>query len=71
MPDGKFYKGLLVLPLYEGALDHISGYVVFSDVFDEQDADELEVFDKTFPAKEKAVQASQKEYEEAASMLDE
>ena len=34
MPDGKFYKGLLVLPLYERALDNISGYAEFSDVFD-------------------------------------
>ncbi len=71
MPDGNFYKGLLVLPLYEGALDNISGYVVFSSVLDDQDVDELEVFDKQFPVKEKAIQASQKEYERAAVMLDE
>lgn len=71
MPDGKYYKGLLVLPLYEGALDNISGHVLFSDVLDEPSEDEIEAFDKDFPAKEKAVQPSQKEFEIAASMLDE
>lgn len=29
MTDGKFYKGLLVLPLFEGALDDMSGYAEF------------------------------------------
>ena len=70
MPDGKFYKGLLVLPLYEGALDNISGYVVFSDVFDVTE-EEVEEFDRSFPPKEKKYQASQDEYEVASSMLDE
>ncbi|WP_296869073.1 GNAT family N-acetyltransferase [Thermovirga sp.] len=70
MPDGKFYKGLLVLPLYEGALDNISGYVVFSDVFDVTE-EEVEEFDRSFPPKEKKYQASQDEYEAASSMLDE
>lgn len=71
MPDGKFYKGLLALPLYENALGHISGYVVFADVLDDQDPDELEVFDSQFSPKEKAVQDSQREFEEASTMLDE
>ncbi|KAB2952735.1 N-acetyltransferase [Heliorestis acidaminivorans] len=70
MPDGKFYKGLLVLPLYEGALDNISGYAAFSDVFDVTE-EEVEEFDKSFPPKEKKYQASQDEYEAATSMLDE
>ena len=70
MEDGKFYKGLLVLPLYENALDNIQGYVRFSSVFDVDDK-EVNEFDKKFPYKEKKVQDSQKEFEEASSMLDE
>ncbi|MGI8314333.1 GNAT family N-acetyltransferase [Halobacillus mangrovi] len=70
MPDKKFYKGLLVLPLYEGALDDMSGYVSFSDVL-EVDDDEVNEFDKSFPPKEKKFQESQIEFEKAASMLDE
>jgi len=64
MPDGKFYKGLLVLPLYEGALDEISGYADFSAVFD-LTQEEVDEFDQSFPPKEKKYQASQDEYEAA------
>ncbi len=70
MPDGKFYKGLLALPLREGALDNISGYADFSDVFDVTQ-DEVDEFDKSFPSKEKKYQASQDEYVAASLMLDE
>lgn len=70
MSDGKFYKGLLVLPLYDGALDNISGYADFSDVFDVTQ-EEVDAFDKLFPPKEKKYQASQDEYKAASSMLDE
>jgi len=70
MTDGEFYKGLLVLPLYESALDDISGYADFSDVFDVTQ-EEVDEFDKSFPPKEKKYQASQDEYEAASSMLDE
>ena len=69
MADGNFYKGLLVLPLYDGALDNINGYAVFSDALDATE-DEIEKFDKNFPYKEKQIQDSQKEFEIAASMLD-
>lgn len=70
MADGKFYKGLLVLPLNNGALDHISGYAEFSDVFEVND-NEANEFDKDFPHKEEKCQKSQDEYEAAASILDE
>lgn len=70
MPDGKYYKGLLVLPLYKGALDDISGYAIFSDVL-EPNEEEVEIFDKSFEPKEKGIQDSQKEYEIACCMLDE
>lgn len=49
---------------------HISGYAVFSDVLEATD-DEVEEFDKSFPAKEKRFQESQVEYETATTMLDE
>lgn len=70
MPDGKYYKGLLVLPLYKGALDDISGYPVFADAL-ETNEEEVEIFDKSFEPKEKGIQDSQKEYEIACCMLDE
>lgn len=70
MADGKFYIGLLVLPLYPDALKEISGIVAFSDVF-EIDPQEVEEFDRSFPAKEKRVQPSQKEYDAVVAMLDE
>ncbi len=71
MPDGKFYKGLLVLPLYEGALEGLSGYAQFSNILDDPDHDALEVFDRQFPAKEKGFAPSQKEYERTIGLLDE
>ena len=61
MPDGKFYEGLLVLPLYEGAFDNISGYAEFSSVFDVEDKEVYE-FDKRFKIKKKLYQKSQDEY---------
>ncbi len=70
MPDMKFYKGLLVLPLYEGALENISGYVVFSEDL-EVTPEEVEEFDKNFPYKEKGFQESQLEFEKACAELDE
>lgn len=51
MSDGKFYKGLLVLSLYEGVLDGVSGHVVFSDVLEVND--DVNEFDRNFPYKEK------------------
>lgn len=70
MPDGKFYKGLLVLPLYDNALKNISGYAEFSDVYDTKE-DEVENFDSTFPKKEKCFKESQREFEIASVMIDE
>lgn len=72
MADGKYYTGLLALPLYEGALNGCSGIAVFSDVFAaEEDFEAIEEFDKSFPAKKKLVLPSQEEYEKACAMLDE
>lgn len=70
MEDGKFYKGVLVLPLYDRALENISGYVKFSNVFEVTEKD-VEIFDSTFSKKEKYIQESQKEFEAASMMIDE
>ncbi len=70
MADGKFYKGLLALPLVENAFDKICGYAQFSPVLDVT-MEEVEVFDKNFAPKEKKVQDSQREFELACAELDE
>lgn len=70
MEDGKFYKGLLVLSLCDGAMDSVSGYAKFSEALDTTD-EEVDAFDKDFPYKEKAVLPCQTEYETACSLLDE
>jgi predicted N-acetyltransferase YhbS len=69
MEDGKFYKGLLVLPLSDSSLKDIQGKAIFSEVF-ETDEKEVELFDKTFIPKEKKVTESQTEFEIASTMLD-
>lgn len=69
MEDRKFYKGLLVLPLFENALNGISGYVKFSEVYNCKE--EVIEFDNTFPLKEKCFKESQKEFQIASSMIDE
>lgn len=69
MPDGNYYTGIMTLPLYEGALDGVSGNVYMSDVYD-PDENNLDEFDKGFPLKEKQEQKSQKEFEKAVSEID-
>lgn len=69
MPDMKFYKGLLVLSLYKGALENISGYVIFSEDL-EVTPEEVEEFEKNFPHKEKGFQESQLEFEKACVELE-
>ena len=69
MADGNFYKGLLVLPLYEKALEGVSGYATFTDVF-ETPQDEIDRFDSLFPPKKKQIQESQRIFEKACVELD-
>lgn len=69
MPDGKFYTGIMALPLYEGALDGISGSIHFSEAMYPDEAG-LEAFDRTFPPKEKKVEASHLAFEKASSEID-
>lgn len=70
MPDGKFYKSLLVLPLQDKILDNVSAFVKFSDVFDIKQND-AENSDKQFPFQEKKILPSQEEFEKACSLFDE
>lgn len=69
MPDGKFYLGTLVLPLYDDALENVSGYVQFSDAL-EVDESQVDQFDSTFDFKEKAWQESQDEFAAMVERLD-
>ncbi len=69
MEDGKFYTGLLALPLYDGAFDNVSGYAVFSDALESEEGEVLE-FDKNFPPKEKKYEKSQDEYMTVCMELD-
>ncbi len=69
MPDGKFYTGIMALPLYDGALDGISGKIQFSDAL-YPDESGLEAYDAAFPTMEKHILPCQKEFERAASELD-
>lgn len=70
MTDGKFYTGIMLLPLYDGALDGLSGKVVLSDAL-QPDESGLEVYESNFPFAEKLKLPCQKEFEHAASELDE
>lgn len=70
MPDGKFYIGLLVLPLRENALHGVGGHAEFSDALEAEEADIL-AFDALFPEKEKKVLPCQQEYEIACAQLEE
>lgn len=70
MPDGKFYTGIMALPLYDGALDGVTGVLKLSAALypDESGA---EAFDATFPPMEKLELPHQKDFEKAAAALDE
>ncbi|MDT2571928.1 N-acetyltransferase [Enterococcus raffinosus] len=70
MPDGKFYTGIMALPLKEGALDNVHGKIIFSSGL-YPNPEGLAAFDKTFPNKEKKVLSCQAKFEAAASKIDE
>ncbi|MGL5917448.1 MAG: GNAT family N-acetyltransferase, partial [Culicoidibacterales bacterium] len=69
MGDGQFYKGLLVLPLVDGALDTVAGIATFSPAF-EVAPEAVLAFDQTFPTKVKQHQPSQDEFAAAVGLLD-
>ncbi len=66
MTDGKFYTGIMALPLYDG----VTGKIMLSDAL-EPDENGLEAYEATFPPTEKHTLPCQKEFERAFSELDE
>ena len=69
MTDGKFYTGIMPLPLYDGALDNLTGKIKFSDGL-YPDENGIEDYDATFPFLEKKPLPCQKVFEKAANELD-
>ena len=69
MPDGKYYVGIMALPLYDGALDGITGKIHFSPAM-YPDETGLEAYDKQFPYKEKLQTDSQAEFERVSAGVD-
>ncbi|MDR1687176.1 MAG: N-acetyltransferase [Clostridiales bacterium] len=49
--DGASFDALMVIPLYDGALNSISGKFIEDPAF-QMSAEEIEAFDKTFPPKD-------------------
>lgn len=71
MTDGKFYTGIMALPLQEGALDNLcGGKIIFSEGLYPDPAG-LAQFDQTFPPKKKEVLPHQEQFVAAASEIDE
>jgi hypothetical protein len=60
----------MALPLRKGSLNNVSGFVVFSDVFN-VDEEKVNTYDRLFPPKEKSHQQSQDDYLKASFELDE
>lgn len=69
MPDGKYYTGIMALPLYDGALDNVSGTIHFSEAL-YPDETGIEEFDATFPYMEKCILSCQKDFEIASNEID-
>ena len=69
MPDGKFYTGIMMLPLFDGALDNVTGIIKLSGAL-YPDESGVEAFDASFPPMEKRVLPHQKEFERAAAEVD-
>lgn len=69
MPDGKYYTGIMALPLFEGALDDAQGQVRFSAAL-YPDMSGLDAYDATFPEKEKRVLPCQEEFTRASAEID-
>lgn len=49
--NGKSFDALMAMPLFDGALDDVSGRYIYDKVYD-TDPQEVEEFDQTFPPKE-------------------
>lgn len=60
--DGNFPMAMLVLPLYENALNDIEGAYSHAPVFNQITREAVEAFDSAFPPKEKKQQWTQVEF---------
>ncbi len=69
MPDGKYYTGIMALPLFDGALDDAQGQVHFSAAL-YPDMSGLDAYDATFPQKEKLVLPCQEDFVRASTEID-
>lgn len=69
MPDGKYYTGIMALPLFEGALDDAQGQVHFSAAL-YPDESGLDAYDATFPEKERRVLPCQEKFAKASTEID-
>lgn len=67
-PDGEYPYSMLVLELYPGALDGISGRFYDSDAYHFNPSDAAE-YDKQFPYKEKLVRYTQEEFSIACNAV--
>ena len=66
--EGKFAVALMALELIPGALREISGRFVESEVY-KVDEDDFQIYEDTFPPKDKAVAESQAEFKILASLI--
>lgn len=69
-PDGKYYKGLMVLPLISDGMKEISGSLYFSESLYVTPED-VEQFDKRFSYKEKKIKESHIKEQKARLEIDE
>ena len=69
MADGNFYTGIMMLPLFDGALNGVSGIACFSEDI-EIDEMQLDEFDKLFEDKEKMETQSQIDFAVAVCEVD-
>lgn len=65
--EGMFNPGLQVMELIPGALSGIHGYFIEAEVYT-LDADAAELFDATFPPKQKEVTPSQQKFTDAINL---
>ncbi|MGI6665286.1 MAG: GNAT family N-acetyltransferase [Christensenellaceae bacterium] len=69
MPDGRYYTGIMALPLYDDALKGISGEIHFSEAL-APDKRDLATFDADFPPMEKCILPCQKDFAKAFTEID-
>lgn len=69
MPDGKYYTGIIALPLLEGALDDTRGQVYFRATL-YPDESGIDAYKATFPEKEKQTLRCQEAFAKASTEVE-